>query len=99
MRCHNHGTAGRPVARGTSRWEAIRVRLATWNVNSVKARLPRLLEWLAGTGPDVVCLQETKVAAALFPAAEVGELGTRSQRTATAGGTAWRCCRGSAWTT
>jgi exodeoxyribonuclease III len=51
------------------------VRLATWNVNSVKARLPRLLEWLAETEPDIVCLQETKVAAALFPAAEVGELG------------------------
>jgi len=51
------------------------VRLATWNVNSVKARLPRLLEWLAETGPDVVGLQETKVAAALFPAADVEELG------------------------
>ena len=51
------------------------MRLATWNVNSVKARLPRLLEWLAGTEPDVVGLQETKVAAALFPAAEVEELG------------------------
>jgi exodeoxyribonuclease III len=51
------------------------VRLATWNVNSVKARLPRLLEWLAETEPDVVGLQETKVATALFPAAEVAELG------------------------
>ena len=51
------------------------MRLATWNVNSVKARLPRLLEWLAETEPDIVCLQETKVATALFPAAEVGELG------------------------
>ena len=51
------------------------MRLATWNVNSVKARLPRLLEWLAGTEPDIVCLQETKVAAALFPAAEIEELG------------------------
>jgi len=51
------------------------VRLATWNVNSVKARLPRLLGWLAEAKPDVVCLQETKVPAALFPADEVGELG------------------------
>ncbi|MGD0606380.1 MAG: endonuclease/exonuclease/phosphatase family protein [Streptosporangiaceae bacterium] len=51
------------------------MRLATWNVNSVKARLPRLLDWLAETKPDIVCLQETKCAAALFPAAEVGELG------------------------
>jgi len=51
------------------------VRLATWNVNSVKARLPRLLEWLARTGPDVVGLQEIKCPAASFPAAEVAELG------------------------
>jgi exodeoxyribonuclease-3 len=51
------------------------MRLATWNVNSVNARLPRLLEWLAETKPDVVCLQETKCAADKFPAAEVGELG------------------------
>jgi len=51
------------------------MRLATWNVNSVRTRLPRLLPWLARTRPDVVCLQETKVAAAAFPAAEVAELG------------------------
>jgi exodeoxyribonuclease-3 len=51
------------------------VRIATWNVNSVVARLPRLLEWLQDTAPDVVCLQETKIADAGFPAAEVGALG------------------------
>jgi exodeoxyribonuclease-3 len=51
------------------------MRFATWNVNSVKARLPRLLDWLAGTAPDVVCLQETKVTDDGFPAAEVAELG------------------------
>ncbi|GII26299.1 exodeoxyribonuclease III [Planosporangium mesophilum] len=51
------------------------MRLATWNVNSVRARLPRLLEWLATTKPDVVCLQETKCPADAFPAAEVAELG------------------------
>ena len=51
------------------------MRLATWNVNSVKARLPRLLEWLAETEPDVVGLQEIKVASAAFPAAEVEGLG------------------------
>jgi exodeoxyribonuclease-3 len=51
------------------------VRLATWNVNSVKARLPRLLDWLDEAKPDIVCLQETKCAAALFPAAAVGDLG------------------------
>ncbi|MBV9093064.1 MAG: exodeoxyribonuclease III [Streptosporangiaceae bacterium] len=51
------------------------MRLATWNVNSVKARLPRLLDWLAEAKPDVVCLQETKVGDAQFPAAEVEQLG------------------------
>jgi exodeoxyribonuclease III len=51
------------------------VRLATWNVNSVKARLPRLLGWLADAEPDVVCLQEIKTTTALFPSGEVGELG------------------------
>ena len=62
-----------PGAHG--RWEAIRVRLATWNVNSVKARLPRLLEWLDEAKPDIVCLQEIKTTTALFPEAEVNELG------------------------
>jgi exodeoxyribonuclease-3 len=38
------------------------VRLATWNVNSVKQRVPRLLPWLDERRPDVVCLQETKLA-------------------------------------
>lgn len=51
------------------------VRIATWNVNSVAARLPRLLEWLADTAPDALCLQETKVSDADFPAQQVGELG------------------------
>jgi exodeoxyribonuclease-3 len=49
------------------------MRLATWNVNSVGSRLPRLLEWLETTKPDIVCLQETKTAD--FPEADVGKLG------------------------
>jgi len=49
------------------------VRIATWNVNSVSARLPRLLAWLEQTAPDVVALQETKTAT--FPTADVGALG------------------------
>jgi len=49
------------------------VRLATWNVNSVTARLPRLVDWLGSAKPDVVCLQETKTAK--FPAEEVEGLG------------------------
>ena len=51
------------------------MRIATWNVNSVLARLPRLVEWLEQAAPDVVCLQETKVAQGAFPADEVTALG------------------------
>jgi len=51
------------------------MRFATWNVNSVNARLPRLLEWLSVSKPDVLCLQETKVPADGFPAADVAALG------------------------
>ena len=51
------------------------MRIATWNVNSVVARLPRLLEWLQDVAPDAVCLQETKIADAGFPTEQVGELG------------------------
>jgi exodeoxyribonuclease III len=51
------------------------VRIATWNVNSVLARLPRLVDWLEHAAPDVVCLQETKVDAGAFPADSVTPLG------------------------
>jgi exodeoxyribonuclease-3 len=51
------------------------VRIATWNVNSVTARLPRLVDWLGIVEPDVLCLQETKVSAEDFPRDEVGDLG------------------------
>jgi exodeoxyribonuclease III len=51
------------------------MRIATWNVNSVLARLPRLAEWLEQAAPDVVCLQETKVGAGAFPADAVTALG------------------------
>ena len=43
------------------------MRLATWNVNSLKARLPRVEEWLGYASPDVVCLQETKCSDDAFP--------------------------------
>jgi len=43
--------------------------LAAWNVNSLNVRLPRLVDWLAAQRPDVVCLQETKLEDAKFPAA------------------------------
>ncbi|MDD5242359.1 MAG: exodeoxyribonuclease III, partial [Sulfuricella sp.] len=44
---------------------------ATWNVNSLKVRLPQVLDWLAAHQPDVLCLQETKLEDANFPAAEI----------------------------
>jgi exodeoxyribonuclease-3 len=51
------------------------MRIATWNVNSVSARLPRLLGWLESATPDVLCLQELKTTTEDFPHAEVAELG------------------------
>jgi exodeoxyribonuclease-3 len=51
------------------------VKIATWNINSVRARVDRLLEWLVSRQPDVVCLQETKCTDEQFPALEVHGLG------------------------
>ena len=50
-------------------------RLATWNVNSLKVRLPHLLDWLREAEPDVVCLQEIKTENPGFPAAELQAAG------------------------
>jgi len=47
------------------------VKLASWNVNSLNIRLPRLLDWLAATGPDIIGLQETKLEDARFPTMEI----------------------------
>jgi exodeoxyribonuclease-3 len=51
------------------------MRVATWNVNSLKARLPRVEEWLAYARPDVLCLQETKLADTDFPGLALAALG------------------------
>ncbi len=51
------------------------MKIATWNVNSIKARLPRVVEWLAEAKPDVVLLQETKCVDDAFPRMEIEELG------------------------
>jgi exodeoxyribonuclease-3 len=51
------------------------VKLATWNVNSLNVRLPRVLEFLGAHAPDVVALQETKVAGDAFPEAELRDAG------------------------
>jgi len=49
--------------------------IATWNVNSLNVRLPRLLEWLAASRPDVLCLQETKLEDPKFPRQELADAG------------------------
>jgi exodeoxyribonuclease-3 len=49
--------------------------IATWNVNSLKVRLPHLLDWLKQRQPDVVCLQETKTEDAKFPADDIRAAG------------------------
>ncbi|MGI8595047.1 MAG: exodeoxyribonuclease III [Solirubrobacteraceae bacterium] len=51
------------------------LKLATWNVNSLAVRLPRVLELVEAHGPDVLCLQETKSSAETFPAAVLREAG------------------------
>jgi len=51
------------------------MRIATWNVNSLKVRLPHLLDWLAEAQPDAACLQETKTEDANFPRAELRAAG------------------------
>jgi len=51
------------------------VKIATYNVNGVNGRLPRLLEWLAETAPDIVCLQELKTDDTKFPAAALANAG------------------------
>ncbi len=51
------------------------IKLATWNVNSLKVRLTHLLNWLQQQQPDVVCLQETKTEDANFPLASLVEAG------------------------
>lgn len=51
------------------------MKIATWNVNSAKARLPNITEWLAAAAPDIVLFQEIKCETAAFPAAAFVELG------------------------
>jgi exodeoxyribonuclease-3 len=65
------------------------VRIATWNVNSVKQRVPRLLPWLDQRQPDVVCLQETKLADDAFADLLADELAARDYAVATHGEATW----------
>lgn len=54
------------------------MKIATWNVNSLKVRLPHVLDWLAAAQPDALCLQETKTEDGGFPFAALAEAGYRS---------------------
>ena len=65
------------------------MRIATWNVNSVKQRLPRFLPWLDERQPDVVCLQETKLADDAFHALLDTELAERGYQVAAYGEPRW----------
>ena len=51
------------------------MKLATWNVNSLKVRLPQVLQWLESSPVDVLCLQETKLTDDKFPVAEIEAAG------------------------
>ncbi|MEV4065297.1 exodeoxyribonuclease III [Nonomuraea dietziae] len=65
------------------------MRVATWNVNSVKQRMPRLLPWLDERQPDVLCLQETKLADQAFTELLGQELGRRGYEVALHGEVQW----------
>ena len=65
------------------------MRIATWNVNSVKQRLPRLLPWLDERQPDVVCLQETKLADDAFAELLGDSLAERGYEVAAHGEASW----------
>jgi exodeoxyribonuclease III len=65
------------------------VRIATWNVNSLKQRVPRLLPWLDQRRPDVVCLQETKLADDAFGDLIGAELADRGYAAAVHGEATW----------
>ncbi len=54
------------------------MRIATWNVNSLKVRMPRVEEWVAYARPDVLCLQETKLSDSAFPHLAFSALGYES---------------------
>jgi exodeoxyribonuclease-3 len=66
-----------------------RVRITTWNVNSIKQRMPRFLPWLDERRPDVVCLQETKLADDAFADLLDAELADRGYAVAAHGEAAW----------
>src|SRR5918992_1219493 len=73
-----------------SSWATVvALRLATWNVNSIKQRVPRLLPWLDERRPDAVCLQETKLADDAFAELLGDELAARGYAVAVHGEATW----------
>jgi exodeoxyribonuclease-3 len=54
------------------------VKIATWNVNSLKVRLPQVVDWLAAHQPDALCLQETKMEDTVFPLPDIEQAGYRA---------------------
>jgi exodeoxyribonuclease III len=83
------GAIGRAYPAGSSGGTVGLVRIATWNVNSVKQRLPRLLPWLEERRPDVVCLQETKLDDDAFHDLLGDELAERRYEYAAHGEASW----------
>ena len=55
------------------------MRIVTWNVNSLKARIDRVEAWIRAVGPDVLCLQETKMADPAFPHEQIGRASCRER--------------------
>ena len=51
------------------------MKIATWNVNSLRVRLPHVLQWLAAAQPDILAVQETKTVDAQFPVEELAAAG------------------------
>src|SRR5262252_9721990 len=84
-----NGTAGPGCRTGQGTTSVSQMRIATWNVNSVKQRVPRLLPWLDQRQPDVVCLQETKLADDAFAELLGDELRRRRYTTAHHGEAQW----------
>ena len=72
------------------------MRIATWNVNSLRARMSRLEAWVDVHQPDILCLQETKLADHEFPHMASPRSGTRRARGGADGGVAWPSRAGAA---
>jgi len=88
MRCDGHRPANSALCPAATA-NVGPVRVATWNVNSVKQRVPRLLPWLDQRQPDIVCLQETKLGDEAFLDLLGGDLGNRGYQVAVHGEPRW----------